>query len=161
MEALIDDATAAFLETGCALLVGTTTPDGAPVAARGWGCRPLERGPDRARLRVLLSGDDPMGIAHAAAGDPVAVTATSVRTLRSLQMKGRIVEIGDATAEDEVAGAAYRAGFFDDITDTDGTPRSLLERISPSGHVAWTVEVTEVFDQTPGPGAGRPLARPT
>ena len=157
MEALFDEPTAEFLETGCALLVATATGDGAPVATRGWGCRVLERGAGRARLRVLLARDDPHGYEHAAVGDRVAVTATSVRTLRSVQLKGRIVGIEPATGDDEDVGAAYREGFFRDINDTDGTPFALLERSAPTGHLAWLVEVDELFDQTPGPEAGRSL----
>jgi len=158
MAPLIDPATVEFLESGCALLVGTATPDGEPVAGRGWGCRVVEAAP--LRLRVLLGEDDVRGIEHARAGDLVAVTATSVRTLRSVQVKGTLTAVEAASDADDALGAHYREMFFGDVNATDGTDRRLLERMSPSAHVAWSVEVRENFDQTPGPTAGVSLPAP-
>jgi hypothetical protein len=43
------------------------------------------------------------------------------------------------------------------VTAVDGTERRLLERLVPSDYTAWTVAIDEVYDQTPGPGAGAPL----
>lgn len=157
MAVLIDPETVAFLETGCALLVGTTDPDGAPVATRGWGCRVVEQATGRARLRVVLAADDPRGVEHGVVGDRVAVTATSVRTLRSVQLKGRVVAMEPATAADDEVAEAYCEAFFTDITETDGTPRAVLERMRPVGHLVWVTELDEVYDQTPGPAAGRAL----
>jgi hypothetical protein len=158
MEPLLDDATVAFLGTGCALLVGTALPDGEPVAARGFGCTPVEVGPGRAVLRVLLAADDPRGFEHAGVGDRVAVTATSVLDLRSVQLKGRLRGIEPASEADEAKAAAYSEAFFADITATDGTPRELLERMVPAGYVVWVVEAQEAFDQTPGPAAGAAIS---
>jgi hypothetical protein len=158
MEPLLDDATAAFLGTGCALLVGTALPDGEPVAARGFGCTTVEVGPGRALLRVLLAADDPRGFEHACVGDRVAVTATSVVTLRSVQLKGRLRGIEAPTAADDAKAVAYLEAFFVDITCTDGTPRALLQRMVPAAYVAWLVEAQELFDQTPGPSAGAALS---
>jgi hypothetical protein len=152
MAALIDPATVEFLESGCSLLVGTATPDGEPVAARGWGCRVVDAGP--LRLRVLLGEDDVRGIEHARVGDLVAVTATSLRTLRSVQLKGSLAAIEAATPDDDALGARYRALFFGDAAATDGRDPGLLERMTPGAHVTWSVEVREVYDQTPGPTAG-------
>ncbi len=152
MAPLIDPATVEFLESGCSLLVGTATPDGEPVAARGWGCRVIEAAP--LRLRVLLGEEDGRGIEHARVGDLVAVTATSLRTLRSVQLKGTVTAIEAATPDDEELGARYRDLFFGDASATDGRARGLLERMTPGAHVSWSVEVREVFDQTPGPTAG-------
>jgi hypothetical protein len=151
-------AAAEFVETGCALLVGTATPDGQPLATRGWGCTVLENGPTTVRLRVLLSLDDPRGVEHVRPGDAVAVTATSVRTLHSIQLKGsvRAIEPGDTT--DAERTAAYCDAFFEDILATDGPPPELPERLRPSGVLAWIVEASEAFDQTPGPTAGTPIA---
>ena len=156
MAPLIDPATVEFLESGCSLLVGTATPDGEPVAGRGWGCRVIDAAP--LRLRVLLGEDDVRGIEHARVGDLVAVTATSVRTLRSVQLKGTITSIEAATPDDEVHGAHYRDLFFGEVNATDGTDPALLERMTPGAHVAWSVEPREVYDQTPGPTAGAALS---
>ena len=157
MQGLLDASTAAFLETGCGMLVGRATEDGEPVATRGWGCTVLENAPDQVRLRVLLSLDDERGHSLARPGDQVAVTATSVSTLRSVQVKGAILAVEPGSADDAARCAAYCEDFFGDIHEIDGTPRELTDRLTPSGVVAWVVEAHEAYDQTPGPGAGLPI----
>jgi hypothetical protein len=148
--------TTAFLESGCALLVGTVSPDGEPHAGRAWGLDVLSDEP--LRVRVLLDVEDVTTVEHAAAGGAISVTATSVRTLHSVQLKGRArgveLDAGDASRAER-----YIAEFFHDIQETDGTTRDLLDRFVPIGYVGCTVEVAERFDQTPGPAAGAAIGR--
>jgi hypothetical protein len=117
-------------------------------------------GPVRARL--LIGTDDGHGLEHVVAGGAIAVTATSVRTLRSVQMKGRVDTVEPATDDDRARAARFADEFFTDIVETDHTPRGLVERMEPSDYVACRVTLDEVYDQTPGPAAGAPLreARP-
>ena len=95
---MLEPETAAFLETGCALIVGTVATDGEPLAARGWGLTVLD--PSRVTVRLLLDVADITTIEHLAAGGAVAVTSADVRTLRSVQMKGRARGVEIATGED-------------------------------------------------------------
>jgi hypothetical protein len=141
------------LESGCALIVGTVGDDGEPHAGRAWGLDVLEDA-DVPRLRLLLDAEDTRTIERAVEGGAIAVTATSVRTLSSVQLKGRVGEPAVASPEDVERAQRYMDWFFRDITETDGTHPALLERFVPSGFVACSVEVHERFDQTPGPGAG-------
>ena len=87
----------------------------------------------------------------------VAVTAADVPTLRSVQLKGRCIGVEPATPEDLDTAAAYCATYYGDIARVDGFPLSLCERFTPAGYAACVVDVDELFDQTPGPSAGRPL----
>ena len=152
---MFEPATREFLESGCALIVGTVGADGEPHASRGWGLDVLGDAPPRVRL--LLDAGDEVALDHAAAGGRLAVTAASVRTLRSTQLKG--VSLGLEASTPEVAERAkrYVEQFFTDIRDTDGTDRSVLERLVPAGYVSCAIQVDERFDQTPGPGAGAPI----
>jgi hypothetical protein len=45
------------------------------------------------------------------------------------------------------------------VVATDGTDRRLLERLVPLDFVACDVMIDELYDQTPGPGAGSAVAR--
>jgi hypothetical protein len=150
---VFDQETRAFLESGCALIVGTVSADGEPHAGRAWGLDVLVPG-DRPQVRVLLDAGDPPTIEHAAAGGAIAITAASVRTLRSVQLKGRSLGVAVAATGDEARAQRFIDAFFADIEETDGTDPALLERFVPIGYVACSVEVHERFDQTPGPGAG-------
>lgn len=146
---VLADETVEFLHSGCSLIVGVVGDDGAPVASRGWGLTVLEG--DGSRLRLV-------GVEGEVALGPIAVTACSVRTLRSMQFKGNVVEIEAMTEADQAKCEQYADDFMQDITDTDGVPRYLLERIFPANRVACTLVVDEMFDQTPGPRAGAPLS---
>ena len=150
---MFDEETRAFLESGCGLIVGTVAPDGAAHAGRGWGLDVLELGPP-ARLRLLLDADDEGTIAHVADGAAIAVTATNVRTLRSIQLKGRALGTQELTPGDEARRDRYIEEFFADVAAVDGVPWERFEHFMPSGVVVCTFEAHERFDQTPGPGAG-------
>ncbi|MCB1016579.1 MAG: pyridoxamine 5'-phosphate oxidase family protein [Acidimicrobiales bacterium] len=149
----------ALAERGCALVVGTVGRDGSPHAGRGWGLTLSPASPSPVRL--LLDAGDEVTLANLrhARGGRIAVTGADVETLRSFQLKGRVVAIEDATDDDLEKLGRYCDDFFTDIEVTDGTPRHLTERLRPATCVACTIEVDEAFDQTPGPGAGSRVDR--
>jgi hypothetical protein len=149
---VIGAETAAFLESGCVLIVGTVGPGNEPHASRGWGVTVLDGEPTK--LRLLLDAYDTIAIDHVASGGLIAVTGGCVSTLRSTQLKGRASDLEPATAADEARADGYIAEMATIINEVDGTPRSAIERLRPSGYVACTVTIDEFYDQTPGPGAG-------
>ena len=157
---MFDPETTAFLESGCALIVGTVEDDGAPHAGRLWGLDVLPDGPHTV-VRVLLDVDDVVTIACAAGNGPIAVTATSVRTFHSMQLKGVARHLEPGTEADVDRARRYIGAFFTDVRETDGTPAELLECFEPRGFVACEVEVHECYDQTPGPAAGARIERAT
>lgn len=148
---MIDTELAAFAADGRALIVGAVDDEGAPHATRGWGFRLEADG----TARVVLDAEDGRGIRCLAGGSAIAVTATDVRTLESRQFKGTSTEIVEPDEADLAAVDHYLEMFFDEIVATDGTPRPVLDRIVPSRYVACRFHVERVFDQTPGPDAGR------
>jgi hypothetical protein len=150
---VFDEETRAFLESGCGLIVGTVGPDGAPHAGRGWGLDVVDLGTP-ACLRVLLDVDDERAIANAVDGATIAVTATNVSTLRSIQLKGRSLGTEVVTPDHEARATRYCTEFFDDVHAVDQVPHERFERFLPAGYVACTFQAAERFDQTPGPGAG-------
>jgi hypothetical protein len=149
---MIGAETAAFLESGCVLIVGTVSPDGEPHATRGWGLTVLEGHPTR--LRLLLDADDTLGIEHLEPGRRIAITGGDVSTLKSTQLKGQIAQLEAATEADEERAARYLEEMITVIHEVDGTPREHVAGLRPSGYVACTVVVDEFYDQSPGPGAG-------
>lgn len=152
---MLDEATTAFLHSGCSLIVGGLTPDGEPFATRGWGVRC--DGDDR--VRVVVGAAD-LGRLAVDAGPSrrIAVTGADVPTLRSVQLKGEVEGVDAAAAADLAQHRSFCDQFFADVHRTDGTARHLMERLVPADLVVLVVRVTQLFDQTPGPRAGRPLA---
>ena len=146
-----------FLESGCALIVATVSSTGEPFATRAWGMFVLDGG---RRIRVLFDDTDTRSLDNLHDSGRVAITAAHVPTLHSMQLKGRFVRSEAADDRDREKAAQYCENFFTDIERTDGQPRRLLERMVPEGFFACEVVVEELYDQTPGPGAGASLEQP-
>jgi hypothetical protein len=145
----------ALLESGCSISVATVGSDGAPHAARGFGLTVL---PDGAHVRLLLDADDRTALANLAGGGAVAVTGVALPTLRAVQLKGRADEpVATSEPADLARAARHLESFFTDANRVEGTPVALLERLRPTAFAVCTITVAEIFDQTPGPGAGSPL----
>jgi hypothetical protein len=142
---------AALFAAGNSLVVGTVSPDGEPRATRAWAVTVSDA--DAGRVRVVMTGDDPVTIANLAGGR-IAVTGCAVRTLRAAQLKGQVVSIDPPTADDMVTFEEHSDEFFQEVHETDGNPIELLRRLLPRDVVVVDVAVDEVFDQSPGPGAG-------
>lgn len=137
------------------LFVAFVQPDGTPYATRGWGLTVLCHRP--AQLRLVLAANDLPELAGGSGRHKVAMIAGDPRTLRAVQLKGWAGPPKPATEQDQAAVDRYREGFFSAIGDADRTDRRLLELLVPADFVACTVEVEELFDQSPGPGAGAAL----
>ena len=150
--AALDPATAAFVEGGCGMVVAAVSPDGTPCVARGWGLAVLDH--ERALIRLLVPSDDTTLVEHLGEGGRLAVTAGNLRTYRAIQLKGQSLGIEEATEADLALGQRYIDAFFADMLAVNGVVRNLCERFVPVGLAACTAEIEELYDQTPGPGAG-------
>jgi hypothetical protein len=141
-----------FLQGGCGLLVGTVAPDGTPHATRAWAADIVDV--TAGAVRLVVAGDDPTLLEHLSPGAQVAVTASDVRTLRSVQIKGTVTRVCPPTDDDRSRARSHTAAFFAVVNELDGNPPELLERLTPSDYAVCEFDAVEVFDQTPGPRAG-------
>jgi hypothetical protein len=152
---MFEPETARFLESGCALIVGAVGAGGEPVAARGWGLTILSG--DDADVRLVLDADDAPLLDRLVASAAIAITGADVATFRSVQLKGRVERIDEGTPADDERAARFFDDFAAAVERTDGFPRPFLSRLVPSRYVSCLVHVEELYDQTPGPGAGAPI----
>jgi hypothetical protein len=153
-EVVIDGTAAELLASRFSLIVALVGEDGVPYATRGWGLTVL----DGQRVRLILSRDDAAELEAAGQGARgLAVTAADPVTLHSVQLKGRTGSIEDATAADRATVTHYCDSFFGAVQEVDGIDRRRLDRLVPPDFIACTVAVDELYDQTPGPGAGAAL----
>jgi hypothetical protein len=142
-------------EGGSALIVGYADAQGAPYATRAWGAVVME---DGAAVRVFLDADDTALLTRLADGPAIAVTGGCVRTMASAQLKGRVRAVEELTALDVATRERATERFITDVHETDHTERALLDAMVPARFVACTIDVEELYDQTPGPRAGSTLA---
>ena len=150
----IDPEHVAFAADGRALIVGGVHASGAPHATRGWGIR-VEAG----LPVVILDADDADGAACLKPGRHIAISAADVRTFQSVQFKGVVASVSEATEADQAAVEHYLTAFYAAVVEVDGVPRELVERVTPSRYSGCRFEPRELYDQTPGPGAGAALPR--
>ncbi len=153
---MFDESTMKLLHSGCALLVGTVDASRRPHGGRAWGLTVVEVDP--VRVRLLVDAADATTLANLQPNALVAITAASVPTLRSVQMKGRVVRTEAADEADEAKRLQYTTDFTNDIHNTDGDPLVVVRHWANRGVVACIVEVDATFDQTPGPSAGAPMS---
>jgi hypothetical protein len=106
----------------------------------------------------VIDADDPRLGSGLRPGTRVALTAANVVTLTSLQVKGRVLAVEEPTALDEATRRSRTDLFLADVAETDRVPREVLDALVPADFRVCVIEVDEVFDQTPGPAAGRELA---
>ncbi|HVU00203.1 MAG TPA: hypothetical protein VHE30_00575 [Polyangiaceae bacterium] len=122
-----------------------------PQVCRGWGAEFA----DGQLTVILLDAQTEVLRATLAATRTIAVNTTHPVTLASLQWKGDVVEI--AEPDDAArAEATRRTEQFLDALRAAGIVRAPTPGVfhpGPARRV--TLRVREVFDQTPGPGAGR------
>jgi hypothetical protein len=151
-----DVVAAELLASRYSLVVALVGDDGVPYATRGWGLTVLEG--QTSRVRLILSMDDAAEVEAAGRdGRRIAVTAADPVTLHAVQMKGRAGVVEDATPADRATVTEYCDAFFGAVQEVDGSDRESLEQLVPPDFVACTVAIDELFDQTPGPGAGAAL----
>ena len=146
---------AAFLESGVSVLVGTRDARLMSECQRALGVR-VE--PDRQHVTVFVPGATGERIvADARATGRVAICCARIADHQSIQLKGDAVEIRQALESERAVIDRYREAFADALA-LIGMPRATTLRMAHWPCWAIRVRVDASFVQTPGPGAGRPLA---
>ena len=145
--------TMALLEPGCSLVIGLASPDGEPLATRGWGITLL---PGDAVFRLILDGEI-ADVPWFEVGVQIAVTGGDVATLRAVQIKGQVTRVEPTTPDDRTSADRHADLFFDAVAAADGTDKALLTRLLPDGYIACEATIVDAYKQTPGPGAGAAL----
>lgn len=154
----IDKELDAFFRCGVATVVGTRDANLAPEIARGWGIRLLS---DLATVELCIGL--PSGrrtLDNLADNGLIAVTCVRPSDYKQVQLKGRAIETLDPDAEDREHIAHHRREFAREVEGV-GIAQHICHGFwshdDPHAMAKVRFRVDEAFDQTPGPGAGRPL----
>ncbi|HVK88062.1 MAG TPA: hypothetical protein VM513_28275 [Kofleriaceae bacterium] len=99
----------AYLEAAASILVGTSTAELQPEVVRGVAVRAL---PGGERVQVFVPAAlAQRTLANVAATSRLAVTTAGVPTYNTIQLKGRVAAVRDATDAERDLAATYRHGF--------------------------------------------------
>lgn len=152
---MLESEVAQFIEGQVMILVATRDDTHRPMIGRGSGAR-HDRG--TGLVHVLVSRSQwPRAAAEARPGRPVSTTFVQADNYRSCQIKGIIAECGQADEAATAWGQHYVRAQLALMTSLGVTRLQLSSTLSDRDlfHIAF--RPTDVFDQTPGPGAGRRL----
>jgi hypothetical protein len=145
---------AELVREGVAVIVATR--DGAlrPELSRAWG---PALSADGERLTVCVEAAEDSAMArNLASGSPIAAMLARLASHTTVQLKGPVVEVATPTQERLDAVTAHVDGFVAE-TARVGVPEAIARALVGADLLTVTMEVTERFDDTPGPDAGRPL----
>lgn len=154
----LTDELAQFVEGGISVLVGTRDAAMRPAALRGGAVRVSA---DRKQLHVMLpAATSARTIANLRDNGRIAVTCSRPSTFRSIQLKGRCVDIHDTPASDRAWLEKYLGEFSADL-ELVGLPAGVTGRVTVWPAITVTMTIESMFDQAPGPEAGRPYEAPS
>jgi hypothetical protein len=140
-----------LLDAGVIVYVGTRSAALEPDAVMGFG---MHAPGGSTEITVFIAA----AFASAALADlrdngQIAITIADPTTNRAMQLKGSWIGERRVTDGDRAFLQRYREQLTCQLALV-GVPRSVSRRLVWWPVVALQVQVTEVFDQTPGPGAG-------
>lgn len=87
----------------------------------------------------------------------LAVNLTNPVTLRGVQVKGPLVRIEATSPEASAAARNYFDDFVTTLVGTGFRPEQLQGMYHPGDAVWVRMQPLEIYNQTPGPGAGKAL----
>lgn len=150
----IDDDRRLLIESDPAVAVSTRSNDLFPHGVRGWGPRVST---DGRSVEVFIDRPNSQQcVADLQDNGRIAACFVHIQTLQSLQLKGRCVEIGDPAAEDWAWIERHRAAFTNALADIGFVPE-MVRNMWSTQVVKLRFVIEELFDQTPGPNAGREI----
>jgi hypothetical protein len=152
---VLDPAVVEFVQGGVAVGVATRDDNLRPEFARGWG---PEVSADGRSLTVCVSAPEGSWMrANLERNGAVAVGFSPPTIARAVQLKGVATRVGEPEAADLERVERHVRSFVAEC-ERIGAPAELSERMFVrAGLVAVEFSIDEVFDQTPGPTAGRRL----
>lgn len=156
----ISDELKTFLEGPVSVVVGTRDSRLVPEITRAWGPRVYD---DRQRLSLCVPlATSRKTLENVESNGEIAVTFSLPTNYRTIQLKSRHATAAEPDGADLAMVERHRDAFAG-VNEPMGQPRQAVEalwraEIETSAVMVKIVFLPEqVFDQTPGPGAGRNL----
>jgi hypothetical protein len=151
---MIPPAIVELLQTGVSVNVGTRDADLMPECTRGWGIWVEE---DLTTVTLLLTESaSRQTLVNLRDIGLIAITCSRPTDHVTCQLKGTVSRVRPATAQDYERQKQWRRAFLGELLAV-GVPTEQVEAIIMQPAVAVEMQVTGVFAQTPGPGAGEPV----
>ena len=150
---MFDDELRAFLESAVAIIVGTCDSNLVPEIVRGFAAQVTGDGRE-IQLFVGMAAAE-QTLANLLVNRRIAVTFCSPEDYRTVQIKGRFLNVEDVRPGDELLIGRYEDAFVSTVTKYGLS--EVIRNIWGADPVRLSLAPESIFEQTPGPGAGRRL----
>lgn len=153
MGGLVRDELSDMFLGGAAVIVATVGSEGRPVITRGWGPQ-YEEASSTLTLAVTAPAGSPT-LANLESSGAIAVTVSEPLTYRTVQLKGVVEHVGAPSQDDRTRAYEHLDRFVAEVAElgiTTGADKLFLGDLR-----VVRFPVAELFDQTPGPDAGKRL----
>jgi hypothetical protein len=151
---MISEELAAFLESGLSITAGTRNDELQPDGARVWAMRVHE---NRTHMTVYLYAKAaPPMLRNLEANGLLALSIDRPSDSRACQIKGTFAGSRRGRAAERAEITRQVDGFLQQL-EAIGIPRAMTAGWEFWPCVAVDIRVTQLFEQTPGPGAGDPI----
>ena len=139
-----------LLQTGVSVVIGTRDASLMPECTRAWGIRVDDRRSVTVFLAETISHKT---LENLRGNGMMAVSCTRPTDHLACQLKGRVRTIRAMRPHDHEVSRRWLKDFLAELSAI-GVPPELGEAWIAESTYAVEMAVTEVFEQTPGPGAG-------
>lgn len=140
-----------LLRTGVSVIVGTRDAGLMPESTRAWGIRVA---PDYKTVTIFLTeAISRKTLENLRDNGLIAISCTRPTDHVACQLKGRLRQIRPTTVRDQEDSRSWHREFSQELLAIGFSPM-LSEAWITEPALAADIEVTDVFHQTPGPGAG-------
>ena len=154
-EPVLDPAVVEFIQGGVAVGVATRDDDLRPEFARGWG---PEVSVDRRAVRLCVSAPEGSLVrANLQRNGAVAVGFSPPTIARAVQVKGVATGVSEPDEADLERVERHVRAFVAEAERIGAPPELSRRMFVGTGLAAIQFSIDDVFDQTPGPTAGRRL----
>ncbi|HET9943284.1 MAG TPA: hypothetical protein VFR05_08085 [Terriglobia bacterium] len=151
---LISNDLKSFLESGLSINVASRDDELQANGVVAWAVRVHE---DRNRLTIYLHKEAGRDMLRNLTTHPEIAVAFDLPTShRACQIKGLFVSTRPARASERAEIERQVDRFFADM-ESIGIPRAMVSGLKTWPCVAIEFSTAQLFEQTPGPGAGEPL----
>ena len=141
-----------YMESGVSLLIGSRSAELRPASARGFGVE-VEAANGTVTVFLAAAGAE-VTLSNLRDNGQLALTFSRAIDYRSLQVKGRVISITETNERQQRLQDRYFSLFCAGLI-FGGHQEKLLHRIRYRPSYAVCFRIESMFDQTPGPGAGR------
>ncbi len=140
-----------LLQTGVSIIVGTRDSSLMPESTRAWG---ILVGENRASVTIFLTeAISKKTLQNLKDNGLVAISCTRPTDHVACQLKGRMRTIRPAGQADREHSKHWHREFTQELVAI-GVPADMCDAWMTEPALAVEIDVTDVFHQTPGPGAG-------